>query len=139
MKRSALVVAAVALPLALAGCAPAASDSTPVLPAPVTAAPSSTPGQQVLAPDVVSPATLAGTEVTVAIGGALVLDVPDGTEAEWTGSTTDLSIAEFSAGGPSEGAVFRPGFQVRAVGTTAATVTGPDGTRVAFTISVVAP
>lgn len=71
-------------------------------------------------------------------GTALVLAVPEGTEASWSGTTGDVAIAEFSPGGPSEGAVYRPGFIVRDVGTTDATVTGADGSTVAFTITVVA-
>ncbi|MDU0368303.1 hypothetical protein RWH45_13865 [Microbacterium sp. KSW4-17] len=135
------VVAAVAvgLPLVIAGCAPTASS--PVIPAESAPAPSpsASPGEQVPEPAIASPDDLAGTDVRVAIGSALVVAVPDGTEAEWTGTTADVTIAEFSAGGPSEGAVFRPGFIARALGTTAATVTGPDGKQVDFTISVVAP
>ncbi|SDO81492.1 hypothetical protein SAMN04487848_2257 [Microbacterium sp. ru370.1] len=132
-------LAAVALPLVIAGCTPTAS--APAVPAESIAAPSpsTSPGEQVLPPAVVSPGDLAGTDVSVSIGSALVVAVPDGTEAEWTGTTADVTIAEFSAGGPSEGAVFRPGFVARALGTTAATVTGPDGQQVDFTISVVAP
>lgn len=139
MKRSAVAVAAIVLPLMVAGCTPAGSD--PVTPIGSAAAPSPTPSSegQALPPAIVVPADLAGTDVSVAIGSAVVLAVPDGTEAEWTGSTADVTIAEFSAGGPSEGAVFRPGFIARALGTTAATTTGPDGQQVDFTISVVAP
>lgn len=135
------VVAAVAvgLPLVIAGCAPTASS--PVIPAESARAPSpsASPGTQVPERAIASPDDLAGTDVRVAIGSALVVAVPDGTEAEWAGTTADVTIGEFSAGGPSEGAVFRPGFIARALGTTAATVTGPDGKQVDFTISVVAP
>lgn len=130
---------AIALPLLIAGCTPTAS--APAVPAESAAAPSpsSSPGEQLLPPAIVSPGDLAGADVSVAIGSALVVAVADGTEAEWTGTTADVTIAEFSAGGPSEGAVFRPGFIARALGTTAATVTGPDGQQIDFTISVVAP
>lgn len=134
-----LALAAVALPLAIAGCTPTAS--APAVPAESIAAPSpsTSAAEQLLPPAVVSPGDLGGTDVHVAVGSALVVTVPDGTEAEWTGTTADVTIAEFSAGGPSEGAVFHPGFIARALGTTAATITGPDGQRIDFTISVVAP
>jgi len=122
----------------LAGCtAPASgakSGTDATVPSPAVSA-----EDQALAPTVVSPGDLDGTDAAVVIGTSLVIAVPDGTESEWTGTTADLSIAEFSGGGPSEGAVFRPGFQPRTVGKTAATLTGPDGKTIDFTISVVAP
>jgi hypothetical protein len=91
---------------------------------------------QMLPPTTVAPSDLEGTDVAVIRGTSLVLAVPEGSEAEWRGTTADVAVAEFSAGGPSEGAVFRPGFTVREVGSTAATVTGPDGVTVSFTITV---
>ncbi|WP_150957328.1 hypothetical protein [Microbacterium testaceum] len=139
MKRSlalrlALVVVAGAL---LAGCAPAASDA-PAVPAAEAPSPAATV-DEAFAPTVVSPDDLDGKSASVKIGTSLVLAVPDGTEAEWTGTTSDVDIAEFSAGGPSEGSIFRPGFLPRAVGETAATLTGPDGKIIRFTLSVLAP
>lgn len=140
MKRSlavrlALVVTAGIL---LAGCTPTASE-TPAAPVAEAPIPSASVDDQAFAPTVASPEGLDGTDATVKIGTSLVIAVPDGTEAEWTGSTADVAIADFSAGGPSEGAVFRPGFLPHAVGKTAATLTGPDGKTIRFTLSVVAP
>lgn len=137
MKRWSLVVAVVALPLLVAGCTPSASGDTPA--AGSSASPAASIGSQALPPTVVSPGELDTRDATVVVATALVLAVPDGTEAEWSGTTADPTIAEFSAGGASEGAVFRPGFEARKVGTTTATLTGPGGQQIAFTISVVAP
>lgn len=137
MKRSALAAVLVAAPLLMAGCAPAASDDAPV--AGGGASPAASASAQILAPTIVSPGELDTRQATVVVATALVIAVPDGTEAEWTGTTADPTIADFSAGGASEGAVFRPGFQARKVGTTAATLSGPDGQEIDFTISVVAP
>ncbi len=133
--RLALVVTAGVL---LAGCAPAASDS-PVVPAADAPSPAASVDDQAFAPTVISPDDLDGKDATVKIGTSLVLTVPDGTEAEWTGTTGDVAIAEFSPGGPSEGSVFHPGFLPRTVGSTPATLTGPDGKTIRFTLSVVAP
>lgn len=137
MKRSALAAVLVAASLLMAGCAPAASDDAPV--AGGGASPAASASAQILAPTIVSPGELDTRQATVVVATALVIAVPDGTEAEWTGTTADPTIADFSAGGASEGAVFRPGFQARKVGTTAATLSGPDGQEIDFTISVVAP
>ena len=131
-----LILVSAAVVALLAGCtqeSPDAETPTAVVPSPAASA------DQALAPSVVTPGDLDGTDVSVVIATSLVLAVPDGTEAEWTGTTDDVSIAEFSGGGPSEGAVFRPGFTARSLGTTAATLTGPDGKTESFRISVVAP
>lgn len=133
--RLALVVTAVVL---LAGCTPTASDA-PAVPAAEAPNPATSMDDQAFAPTVASPEDLDGKDATVKIGTSLVVAVPDGTEAEWTGSTADVAIADFSPGGPSEGSVFRPGFLPHAVGKTAATLTGPDGKTIRFTLSVVAP
>ncbi len=136
MKRISTVAVALALPLMVVGCTPSGSEE-PTGAGPVaSASPSASGMDQMLAPTTVAPADLEGADVRVIRGTSLVLAVPDGSEAEWTGTTGDVAIAEFSAGGPSEGAVFRPGFVVREIGETDATVTGPDGRTIAFTITV---
>lgn len=139
MARSSLALAAlVAVVLATAGCTasgggaqPAGVSSSPT--------PSTAGGLQALPPTIVSPGELDGTDVAVVVGTALVIAVDDGTEDQWSGTTTDPAIAEFSAGGSDEGATFRPGFEARKIGSTQATLTGPDGREIAFTLSVVAP
>lgn len=136
MKRISIVVLAAALPLLIAGCTPTAPEDASTSDPAASIAPSPSGMDQMLPPTTVAPADLEGTDVRVIRGTSLVLAVPDGTEAEWSGTTADVAVAEFSAGGPSEGAVFRPGFIVREVGSTAATVTGPDGATVSFTITV---
>ncbi|MBB3158528.1 hypothetical protein FHS07_002224 [Microbacterium proteolyticum] len=136
MKRTRIVVLAAVLPLLIAGCTPTASED-PSTAEPVTSTTPSPSGMdQMLPPTIVEPSDLEGTDVPVIRGTSLVLAVPEGSEAEWRGTTADVAVAEFSAGGPSEGAVFRPGFIVREVGSTAATLTGPDGATVSFTITV---
>lgn len=136
MKRITAVAVAVALPLMIAGCTPTASED-PSGGSDASSAPSASATDQLLPPTTVAPADLEGTDVSVILGTSLVLAVADGSEGEWTGTTADVAIAEFSPGGPSEGAVFRPGFIVREVGTTEATVTGPGGGTITFTITVV--
>ena len=140
MKRSLAfrLAAVVAAGVVLAGCTPAASDA-PAVPAAEAPSPAASVDDQAFAPTVASSEDLDGKEATVKIGTSLVVAVPDGTEAEWTGSTGDVAIADFSPGGPSEGSVFRPGFLPHAVGKTPATLTGPDGKTIRFTLSVVAP
>lgn len=137
MKRITAAAVAMALPLMVAGCTPTAPEDPSVAEPVASASPAASGMDQMLPPTTVAPADLAGTDVRVIRGTSLVLEVPDGTEADWTGTTADVAIAEFSPGGPSEGAVFRPGFVVREIGTTDATVTGPEGQTVAFTITVV--
>jgi len=142
VKRSSFVVAGVLVAgLLLAGCTPAADpspggagtgESAAITPGPSSSA-------QALPPTLVSPGDLDGRDVTVIVGTALVIAAPDGTDAEWTGTTADRTVAEFSAGGASEGATFHPGYIARATGTTGATLTGPDGKEISFRISVVAP
>lgn len=137
MKRSPLVVLVLAAPLLFVGCTPAASDApVAVEPAPAVSESSST---QAPAPTVVAAKDLDGTTVPVVIGTALAITVDKGTEAQWTGTTADPDVASFSAGGTSEGATFNPEFVAHKTGTTAATLTGPDGKQHAFTISVIAP
>ncbi len=142
MKRTTLIVAGVLVAgVLLAGCTPAAESSPGG--GGTGSAPAATPGPssstQALPPTLMSPGDLDGRDVTVIVGTALVIAAPDGTDAEWTGTTADRTIAEFSAGGASEGATFHPGYIARATGTTGATLTGPDGKEISFRISVVAP
>lgn len=137
MTRSSAVLATlVAMVITLTGC-------TATETAPIAASPSLTPhtdgGLQGVPPTIVSPGELDGADVSVVVGTALVVAVDDGTEDQWRGATSDVKIAEFSAGGSDEGATFRPGFEARATGSTAATLTAPDGRSISFTISVVAP
>lgn len=134
---SSAVVALVAVSLVTAGCSTADETPPPVVAPSSVTNPSASP--QALPPTMVSPDELNGKNVAVVIGTALSVTVPDGTEDQWRGTTDDPTIAEFSAGGSDEGATFRPGFIARKLGTTKATLTGPDGTKSAFTISVVAP
>jgi len=143
VKRSSFIVAgALVAGLFLAGCAPTA-DSSSSGGADTGSSSSGKPGPsasaQALPPTLVSPGELDGRDVTVIVGTSLVVAAPDGTDAEWTGTTGDRTIAEFSAGGASEGATFHPGYIARATGTTDATLTGPDGKEISFRISVVAP
>ena len=137
MKRSSVLAVLAAVVLLSAGCAPAGTPSTTgggSAPSSATAG-----GLQALPPTILSPGELDGTDVSVVVGTALVIAVEDGTEDQWRGTTADPANAEFSAGGSDEGATFRPGFEARAIGSTEATLTGPDGGEIQFTISVVAP
>jgi len=140
MRRSSFVVAGIVATGVLAtGCAPSAGSPAGSGTTAASAAPVASASAQALPPTIVSPGDLDDTDVSVVIGTALVIAVPDGTEGEWTGTTTDTTVAEFSAGGASEGATFRPGFIARGMGTTDATLTGADGREIDFRISIVAP
>jgi len=128
--------ALLALVLVTSGCA---ASTDPAQPTGASPSAETDGGLQALPPTIVSPGELDGTDVAVVLGTALVVSVPDGTEDQWRGTTDDVDVAEFSAGGSDEGATFRPGFEARAVGSTGATLTAPDGREITFTISVVAP
>lgn len=139
MARSSVALAVVvAVTVALTGCTASPDAVVPPVASP-SVAPSGDGGLQALPPTIVSPGELDGTDVSVVIGTALVLAVDDGTEDHWHGTTADVTVAEFSAGGSDEGATFRPGFQARSLGSTAATLTSPEGRRIDFTLTVVAP
>ncbi len=142
MKRSSFIVAgAVAATLLLAGCTATADSSSNGgdTGSSLSVKPGPSASTQALPPTLVSPGDLDGRDVTVIVGTSLVIAAPDGTDAEFTGTTADRTVAEFSAGGASEGATFHPGYIARATGTTDATLTGPDGKEITFRISVVAP
>ncbi|MCC4249334.1 MULTISPECIES: hypothetical protein [Microbacterium] len=139
MARSSFAVAGlVALALVATGCAASTDPAQPAGGSPSSSSAASG-GLHALPPTIVSPGELDGEDVSVIVGTALVIAVDDGTEDQWRGTTADPSIAEFSAGGSDEGATFRPGFEAREMGMTEATLTAPDGSEIAFTISVVAP
>lgn len=137
MKRSSLAAVVVAVALLTVGCTPAQTPAAPS--GGSSASPSTAGGLQALPPTIVSPGELDGTDVAVIVDTALVIAVDDGTEDQWTGTTADPTVAEFSGGGTTEGATFRPGFTALSIGSTTATLTAPDGREIAFTISVVAP
>lgn len=128
----------VAVALLMSGCTATTEPVLPAAPTPASSA-ATAAGLQALPPTIVSPGQLDGTDIAVVIGTALVIAVEDGTEDQWRGTTADVTIAEFSAGGSDEGATFRPGFVGRSTGSTAATLTAPDGREIRFTIDVVAP
>ncbi|MEX0151322.1 hypothetical protein [Microbacterium sp. LMI1-1-1.1] len=139
MKRSPAAAAVLlAASLLLTACTAPAENGGPIVQggAP-NAEPSNSAG--VMTPTIVAPDELDGTTVTAVVGAAVVLTVPEGSEGEWAGSEDDPTIAEFSAGGMSEGGSFQPSFIARGTGTTGATLVGPDGGIVHFTIEVTAP
>lgn len=139
MIRSSFAVAAViAVALVTSGCTATTEPAVPAAPVPSSST-TATAGLQALPPTIVSPGQLDGTDIAVVIGTALVIAVEDGTEDQWHGTTADVTIAEFSAGGSDEGATFRPGFVARGIGSTTATLTAPDGREIRFTVDVVAP
>lgn len=138
MKRSPAAAAVLlAASLLMAGCTAPVDESPLVQGGAPNAEPTNTAG--VMTPTIVAPAELDGTTVTAVVGAAVVLTVPAGSEGEWAGSEDDPTIAEFSAGGVSEGGTFQPSFIARGTGTTGATLVGPDGGIVHFTIEVTAP
>ena len=121
---AAIIVAA----LSLVGCAHTAPQPGP----------SASAGQQLPAPIILEPSALAGKQIRISLQIPLVVKVDATALATWTGTVADPSVAAFTAGGERNGASFDPGFTAVKVGTTQATLTGPDGKIIAFTITVVA-
>lgn len=132
MNRKALcLTASLIVATTLVGCA----QTTPPQPAPSAGV----SGQQLPAPIILEPSALAGKQVSISLQIPLVVRINDDTAlAKWTGSVADSSVATFVPGGQRNGASFNPGFTGVKVGSTAATLTGPDGKVVAFTLTVVA-
>ena len=130
MNRKSVAVAAIVVAvMSLVGCAQTAPQ-----PGPSTSA-----GQQLPAPIIREPSALAGQQIRISLQIPLVVKIDDTTAlAKWTGSVADSSVATFVAGGERNGASFNPGFNGVKVGTTQATLTGPDGKVIAFTLTVVA-
>ena len=94
-----------------------------------TVAPS---GSQALPPVMIDPATT--SEVSVRITRTIVLTVAD--PGNWSATIADAKIAKFVAGGDQGSYTTNPGITPLAVGSTTATVTGPDGKNYLLTITV---
>ena len=93
---------------------------------------SSPSGSQALPPVMIDPATT--SEVSVRITRTIVLTVAD--PGNWSATIADPKIAKFVAGGDQGSYTTNPGISPLAVGSTTATITGPDGKNYLLTITV---
>ena len=89
-------------------------------------------GNQALPPVMIDPANT--TEISVRVTRTIVLTVAD--PGNWSATITDAKIAKFVAGGDQGGYTTNPGITPLAVGSTTATITGPDGKNYLLTITV---
>lgn len=86
------------------------------------------------APLVMSPADLEAEEITISSRRPLVIDVDD--PEHWRGNVDDNSIVMFTSGEDHGKYLTNPAFSAVDVGTTGATLAGPNGEEIAFTIIV---
>ena len=77
---------------------------------------------------------LDGATFEVTSAQPLVLNAED--PGSWTGDTADPGVAKFVPGGDEGDATYNPSFVAVGAGSTAATLTGPDGAPHDFTIDV---
>ena len=89
-------------------------------------------GSQALPPVMIDPITT--SEVSVRITRTIVLTVAD--PGNWSATIADPKIAKFVAGGDQGSYTTNPGITPLAVGSTTATITGPDGKNYLLTITV---
>ena len=89
-------------------------------------------GSQALPPVMIDPATT--SEISVRITRTIVLTVAD--PGKWSATIADPTIAIFVAGGDQGSYTNNPGIKPLAVGSTTATITGPDGKNYLLTITV---
>ena len=89
-------------------------------------------GSQALPPVMIDPATT--SEVSVRITRTIVLTVAD--PGNWSATIADPKIAKFVAGGDQGSYTTNPGITPLALGSTTATITGPDGMNYLLTITV---
>ena len=87
---------------------------------------------QALPPVMIDPATT--SEVSVRVTRTIVLTVAD--PANWSATIADPKIAKFMAGGDQGSYTTNPGITPLALGSTTATITGPDGMNYLLTITV---
>lgn len=126
--RALAAVGALAVLVALAGCASGSGDSGS------SAAPS-TAGQ--LPPVIVDLGEVDGTTVEVALGNSIDLVGDDVHYATWEADIADPSIVEFVPGRDDGSAQFNPGLTATAVGETEVELSNShSGDEVAFTVVV---
>lgn len=131
-KRHVPYVAATVLAGALAftGCSQPAPEPAPN--------PETSDEQRPPGPIYFTPEDLQGKDVSISLDIPLTITIEDDADLDkWHGEVTDDTVAEFTAGKMQDGASFNPGFNALKTGTTDATLTGPDGKEITFTITVV--
>ena len=118
--------------IALAALGGLAACSTPA-PAPTESA----AGSDVVSPTQIPVAEAGGQSYYIPTGSIGYLNVPKGTEADWSATFSMSGIVEFTAGGIDGDATFVPGLTPVAVGTTEVTLTNStSGETVTFTVTV---
>lgn len=105
----------------------------------------SSPSESVIGGDIVSPETVDITainngEATLVVGQALNLVTAAGTESDWSGVSSDESVADFVAGstGVDGAASFNPGVIAGSVGKSTVELTNNvTGEKVTFIVNVI--
>lgn len=147
LKKSAVIAGALALGLTLASCSGGTTDtnepdSTVTQPsaAPETTSPDPTMpgGAAKFAPVILDPSEVnEGQVVEVMEGNGIDLASDTWGWENWTGESSDPSVAEFIPGGVSGEATFNPGIQTVAAGETTITLTdGGSGKTITFVVKV---
>ena len=123
--------ATVVVVAALSACTTAAG-------APAGGAPT---GGSVIAPVTMSANSLQGADVDLVVGQMLNVTTGDLAVDSYRGTVADTDVAVFTAGRTDGSAVFNPGIQAMAVGTTEVTLTNSNGgiQPLTFTVTVTSP
>ena len=120
------VLAGVTLAIGSAGCARNVDSTEGDETGPAT--------DPIIPPAIAETTQLEGEEFVLVGDQELVINADD--PANWTGETSDPSVAEFQPGVQDSDASFNPGFTPMGPGTTAASITSPGGDKYEFTITV---
>ncbi|WP_066039459.1 hypothetical protein [Herbiconiux solani] len=98
-------------------------------------------GGSVIAPVTMSANSLQGADVDLVVGQMLNVTTGDLAVDSYRGTVADTDVAVFTAGRTDGSAVFNPGIQAMAVGTTAVTLTNSNGgiQPLTFTVTVTSP
>ena len=98
-------------------------------------------GGSVIAPVTRSANSLQGADVDLVVGQMLNVTTGDLAVDSYRGTVADTYVAVFTAGRTDGSAVFNPGIQAMAVGTTEVTLTNSNGgiQPLTFTVTVTSP
>jgi ABC-type enterochelin transport system substrate-binding protein len=129
------VSVAIAAAFALSACAGESTPSTSP-----SASTSESPATPVIAPVTMDSNDLQGATVELVVGQVLNIDTGDLAVDSYSAEVSDDAVAEFVQGREEGGAVFNPGFEAIAEGSTEVTMTNADGgiQPLEFTIEVTA-
>jgi ABC-type enterochelin transport system substrate-binding protein len=126
---------ALAAAIALSACAGESTPSTSP-----SASTSESPATPVIAPVTMDSNDLQAATVELVVGQVLNIDTGDLAVDSYSAEVSDDAVAEFVQGREEGGAVFNPGFEAIAEGSTEVTMTNADGgiQPLQFTIEVTA-